>query len=119
ANLQAPSVLSALFAAAGRRHARALAIVDDTGQATYGELERMATGIARGLVARGLQVGDRVGIQLPNGIPWLAAYWAATFAGCVVVPLNPRNRPAEIAYMLSRSGAAVLLTGDDAPVEGV
>ena len=111
-----PEVLVDAFTAAVEEHPQNLAVVDDAASRTYAELRQDVERLARGLVAAGLRHGDRFAIQLPNGIPWVTAFWGAAMAGCVVVPLNTRNRPAEIAYMLQQCAASAVLATDDADV---
>ncbi|MET0396778.1 MAG: amino acid adenylation domain-containing protein, partial [Longimicrobiaceae bacterium] len=77
--------------------------------AGYGELERRANRLARHL--RGLGVGPetRVGLLAERGIEWVAAVLAVFKAGGVYVPLDPAYPADRLAFILSDSGAAVLL----------
>ncbi|HUS67080.1 MAG TPA: AMP-binding protein [Kofleriaceae bacterium] len=64
---------------------------------------------ARGLMALGVQVGDRVGIWSPNRYEWVVLQFAAARAGAILVSLNPAYRTSELAYALAQSGATVLV----------
>ena len=66
-----------------------LAVVDGADRLTRAELDALVNGIAAGLAGRGLRPGDRVGLQLPTGVPFVAAYLGALRAGLIAVPVNP------------------------------
>ncbi|MBP1762466.1 MAG: acyl-CoA synthetase (AMP-forming)/AMP-acid ligase, partial [Firmicutes bacterium] len=53
--------------------------------------------------------GDRVAILGKNRHQWVTAFYAAAKADAITVPLNWRLHPAELAYLLENSGAAVLV----------
>lgn len=107
----ATATLPRLLAERARAQPGSIAIVDDAGPTTYAELFAAAAEGATGLLAEGLQCGDRLAVQLPNGRAWAEAYWAGALAGLIVVPIDLRSRPAEVAAMTARSGASALLTG--------
>ena len=73
---------------------------------TYTELWDRASRVAGGLRAQGVQRGDRVAIELGNGVDWCVAFFGAQLAGAVVVPVNIRFAEKEVAYVLEDSGAA-------------
>ncbi len=85
----------------------------DQGVLTFGEWDRMANRIGRGLARRGLRTGERVGLHTPHedAVPWLIAYAAVHRAGGVVVPMNPRLSVPEVTRMMSHSGARMVLAG--------
>ena len=86
------------------------AVVDGARRCSYDELRRSARQGAAGLVELGVRKGDRVAIWLPNGLEWAVAFYAASYAGAVVVPLNTALSVAEIEYQLAHSGTSVLVT---------
>jgi long-chain acyl-CoA synthetase len=77
---------------------------------SYGDFGALAESAARGLVASGLQPGERVGIHLFNSWEYVVAYYAVTLAGAIPTPLNPSYREREIRHQLENSGASVLIT---------
>jgi len=66
--------------------------------------------VAAGLRARGVGPGDRVAIWLPNVTAWLASFFACARLGAIAVAVNTRFRSAELADVLVRSGASLLVT---------
>jgi len=72
---------------------------------SYGQLEGMASAVARFLTAQGLEVGDKVALSCPNLPFFPAVYYGVLRAGMVVVPLNVLLKPAEISYHLQDSDA--------------
>jgi acyl-CoA synthetase (AMP-forming)/AMP-acid ligase II len=64
---------------------------------SYGALEGAVALTAGALRARGVRVGDRVGMQLPNVPYFPIAYYAVMRLGAVVVPLNPLLKGDEVA----------------------
>jgi fatty-acyl-CoA synthase len=111
------SLHGALVAVAGEHGERPFVIAVD-GELTYGELDAWSRRIARGLVAAGVEAGDRVALMLPNSAAFVAAIFAISRAGAIAVPLHPRLHERELAFALRDSAAAVLLTVErfrDAP----
>jgi len=77
---------------------------------TYQELREEVERIARGLLALGVERGDRVGIWSPNCAEWLITQYAAAKVGAILVNINPSYRTRELAYALHQSGTSVLIT---------
>ena len=76
---------------------------------TWAELERDVDAVARGLIAGGLEIGDRVGMWAPNCAEWTIVQLATAKAGIVLVNVNPAYRTHELAYAVNQSGLKVLL----------
>lgn len=96
--------------AASVRWAQLSAIEDGDQQLTFSELYQKALAAARGLIAAGVEHGDRVGIWAPNCWEWVVAGLATHLVGGVIIPLNTRYRGPEAAYILEKSGARALFT---------
>jgi fatty-acyl-CoA synthase len=78
-------------------------------RATYGELWEQAGAVARGLMARGVARGDRVGIWSPNRFEWVVVQYATARMGAILVNINPAYRTAELEYALTQSGVSFLV----------
>ena len=76
---------------------------------TYAELKQRVDALARGLLARGLQAGDRVGIWAPNCAEWVLVQFATAKAGLILVNINPAYRTTELEYALNKVGCAALV----------
>jgi fatty-acyl-CoA synthase len=77
---------------------------------TYGELKRHVDGLAAGLLALGLEPGDRIGIWSPNNAEWVVTQFATAKAGLILVNVNPAYRLVELEYALRKSGCKALIT---------
>ena len=76
---------------------------------TYGQLLREVNRAARGLLALGVERGDRVGIWSPNTAEWMITQYAAAKVGAILVNINPAYRLRELEYALNQSGISVLV----------
>lgn len=76
---------------------------------TYGELHQRASGLARALIARGVRVGDRVGIMLPNSIPFIETLAATAKLEASSLAVNWHLRADELSWILADSRARVLI----------
>jgi len=77
---------------------------------TWRELVDEVETVALGLLALGVEEGDRVGIWSPTRIEWLLVQLATASVGAVLVNVNPAYRPTELAYTLRQSGTRLLVT---------
>jgi len=76
---------------------------------TYAEFHAAVTEIARGLLALGIEPGDRVGIWSPNNAEWVTLQYATAKVGAILVNVNPAYRTSELAYALAQSGVTTLV----------
>ena len=67
---------------------------------TFAELHDWTSRVARDLIARGLEPGDRVGIFSANSLNWCVAAFAVMKVGAILVPLNYRYAPAELTSIV-------------------
>ena len=79
---------------------------------TYGGLKNQIEAVAAGLAASGIGRGDRVGMALPNGLPTIVGFLAASMAG-TAAPLNPAYKEDEFRFYLEDTNARVLLLPPD------
>ncbi|MCG7593162.1 AMP-binding protein [Mycobacterium sp. PSTR-4-N] len=96
---------------AAARHGGVEALVDVAQglRYSYAELNAEVDVIARGLMAKGIAKGDRVGIWAPNCAQWTIAQYACAKVGAILVNINPAYRTHELAYVLEQSGTRLLI----------
>jgi fatty-acyl-CoA synthase len=85
------------------------ALIDAGRVRTYAELAENTTRLAHWLVARGVSRGDRVAFLGLNSIELVETMFATAKLGAVFIPLNTRLAPPETAYILTDSGAKLLI----------
>jgi fatty-acyl-CoA synthase len=88
------------------------ALVDVAGDRrwTYGELNDEIDVVARGLMALGIEPGERVGIWAPNCAEWTIVQYATAKIGAILVNINPAYRTHELSYVLNQSGVRTLIS---------
>jgi fatty-acyl-CoA synthase len=103
--------IGAVFDEACADHADRLAlIVRHQGvRWTYAALKERVDAFAAGLLALGLEPGDRVGIWAPNCAEWTITQFATAKAGLVLVNVNPAYRLAEAEYAINKVGCRALV----------
>ncbi|XP_022916148.2 medium-chain acyl-CoA ligase ACSF2, mitochondrial [Onthophagus taurus] len=79
---------------------------------TYGELLKKSDQLAASLQSHGLEIGDRVGVYLPNQYEWVIIMLACCRAGLITVALNPFYETPEMEYCINKVGIKALFTGD-------
>src|ERR1700738_5324677 len=77
-------------------------------RATYREFWDLPSRCARGLVARDVKKGDRVGVWAPNRYEWVVVQYATARIGAILVTVNPAYQTAELEYALRQSGVGLL-----------
>ncbi|GHF41296.1 fatty-acyl-CoA synthase [Amycolatopsis bartoniae] len=76
---------------------------------TYGELEERSTRLADALTGAGLRRGDVVALLTDNSVRAYEVYWAALRSGRYLAAVNSHLSPAEVAYIVTDSGAKALV----------
>jgi len=77
---------------------------------SWKELRQRARKLAVGLLATGLEAGDRIGMLAPNRAEWLLAQFGSAYAGLILVNINPAYRLSELEYALNKVGCRGLIT---------
>jgi fatty-acyl-CoA synthase len=77
---------------------------------TYRELGDRVNAFAAGLLALGIEPGERVAIWAPNCAEWVIAQFATAKAGIILVNINPAYRLSELEYALNKVGCRALIT---------
>ncbi|HEY7134922.1 MAG TPA: long-chain fatty acid--CoA ligase [Acidimicrobiia bacterium] len=80
---------------------------------TWAEYGEIVGEITAGLVALGVEPGDRVGLLSQNRVEWVEADVGVIAAGAVTVPVYPTSAASQVAYVLSHSGARVAFVEND------
>ncbi len=76
---------------------------------SYAEFRSACETLARGLIALGVDRGDRVGIWSTNNAQWVIAQFGTAKIGAILVNVNPAYRTSEVQYALQQSGTSVLI----------
>ncbi|WP_345145014.1 amino acid adenylation domain-containing protein, partial [Dactylosporangium darangshiense] len=109
--LPAVNGVHALFEAQAARSPDTAAVVTDDGLVvTYAQLNARADQLASQLTGLGVGAETVVGLCLNRGIDTITAILAVWKAGGAYLPLDPAHPAERLAYMLSDSGAAMLIT---------
>jgi len=103
------------LAATARRvpEAEALVVAHQGIRLTYAQFDAEVGRVARGLLALGLEKGDRVGIWSPNCAEWVLVQYATARVGVVLVNVNPAYRTHELEYALRQSGCRMLIAATE------
>ncbi|MCZ6831567.1 MAG: AMP-binding protein [Gammaproteobacteria bacterium] len=79
---------------------------------SYREYQRQVTLFAAGLLAIGIEPGDRVGIWAPNCYEWCLTQFATAKIGAILVCVNPAYRSYELEYVLNKVECKALVTAE-------
>jgi acyl-CoA synthetase (AMP-forming)/AMP-acid ligase II len=86
---------------------------DENTSMTFGAYKQAVDCMTAGLLAAGLQKGDRLGVIGKNCLSYAVLYGAAAALGAIVVPINWRLSADEMAYNLNDTQAALVFADDD------
>jgi acyl-CoA synthetase (AMP-forming)/AMP-acid ligase II len=106
-----PTTLLGLLASGSSDHT-AIILPESGIGITYGQLRDQIEAVASQLAAAGIRRGDRVGMALPNGLPTIVCFLAASMVG-TAAPLNPAYKEDEFRFYLEDTNARVLLLPPD------
>ena len=96
-----------------RRTPGAPALVHGERRLDYAALAESVTRAAHGLLALGLQRGERVAVYMEKNVENVAAMFGAAAAGGVFVPVNPLLKAEQVAYILADCNVRVLVTSSE------
>ncbi|WP_406252134.1 amino acid adenylation domain-containing protein [Streptomyces atratus] len=102
--------LHTLFTAQAARTPDAVALVREDRRLTYRELDGAANALAHRLVAEGVRPGDAVGLLFDRSFAYVITVLAVMKSGGVYVPLDPRQPEERLGWILSNTGATLLVT---------
>ncbi|RNM14551.1 fatty acid--CoA ligase [Nocardioides pocheonensis] len=107
-----PRTLPGVLRAAAHRFGDHPAYVEGERNVSFQALLDHVRDVARGYLAYGLEPGFRVVVWAPNSIDWVVAALAVTYAGGTLVPANSRYTGHEVADLVDRTGAALVVVDD-------
>ena len=79
---------------------------------SYGEFVAEVDALAAGLLALGIEPGDRVGIWSPNCYEWVLTQFATARIGAIMVCINPAYRLFELEYALNKVGCKAIISAE-------
>jgi len=88
----------------------ALVVPHQSIRQTWREFNETVNRVAKGLMAMGIEAGDRVGMWSPNYAEWVYIQFATAKIGAIQVNVNPAYRKSELEYALNQSGCRLLVT---------
>lgn len=91
-------------------HPDRVAVVAGGTRWSYAQLSYRAARLAAGFLARGLEPGDRVLVQMSNVPEYLSAVFGLFYAGLLPVFALPAHRRVELDHLIRKSGARAILT---------
>ena len=94
-------------------HKEALISVHQNYRVTYTEFYEQVTAVAKGLIALGAKLGDRVGIWSPNCYEWTLLQYATAKIGVIMVNINPAYRTSELIYVINQSGISFIFAAPE------
>jgi acyl-CoA synthetase (AMP-forming)/AMP-acid ligase II len=105
--------LGHLLDSAADRHADKPLFIFEDQVRTYAWFQGKVNRLANALQSLGLKKGDRVAVMLPNCIEFPTAWFAIAKSGAVMVPVNINYRHRDLEYVLSDSGATLMILHSD------
>jgi amino acid adenylation domain-containing protein len=127
-NAQGPEVLwhkageetlPEMFAAQVRRSSEALALYADGQKLSYAELDARSNKLARHLIALGAGPDQVVAVLLHRTVELMVTLLAVMKSGAAYLPLDPEYPESRLQFMLSDSGAQILVSAEASRVQGV
>ncbi|QBJ97850.1 long-chain fatty acid--CoA ligase [Rhodococcus sp. ABRD24] len=85
---------------------------------TAAEFAALVTGVAKGLVATGVQPGDRVALLASTRFEWTLFDFAIWAAGAVSVPIYDSSSPEQIGWIAEDSGAVLAIVETQTHADG-
>jgi oxalate---CoA ligase len=105
-----PSTLLDLLG--GAPESTAIIVPEKDLRVSYASLKEQVVAVAEALAAAGVKRGDRVGTALPNGLPNVVTFLAASMVG-TAAPLNPAYKEDDFKFYLEDTNAKFLLLPPD------
>ncbi len=107
--MEVPLLVDDFLRRAAQTYPEKLAVVDGDLRFTYRELQARVNRLAHALLRLGVKQGDRVCILSPNSHFFLESFYATSWIGAILVPLNYRLLAADHEYILNHAGVGTVL----------
>ncbi len=107
------STIGEILPVAARRFGARTALIVGDRSFSFDDLQGLSDRTAHGLVAAGVQPGDRVALYGPNCWEWLVAYYGIAKTGAVVIPINVMLTADEVRFVVEDSGARAVVASAD------
>jgi long-chain acyl-CoA synthetase len=107
------TTLAEILPHAARKHAGRTALIVENQRFSFQDLDALSNRVANGLVASGVEPGDRVTLFGPNCWEWLVSYYGIAKSGAVVNPINVMLTAEEVRYAVADSGARAVIASSD------
>jgi fatty-acyl-CoA synthase len=104
--------LGALLDQAAARFGSREALYYEGQRWSFADLKRETDRVAKGLLALGIQPGEKVSLWMPNRVEWIYGLFAVMKIGAVLVPINTRFRTTDLEYVVRQSESTTLVTID-------
>lgn len=107
-----PTTLGKWWSQVAARGGDSAAIIKGSQTDSYAQIDKRSRDLAAGMLGLGLGKGARVGLLLPNGTEWVAAWLAVSRIGGIAVALSTFASAHELRYAVRHADCAILLTAD-------
>jgi acyl-CoA synthetase (AMP-forming)/AMP-acid ligase II len=108
-----PDTVDALLRHRAERNSDQVAVIDPDTRLSYAELDSSTGDLAARYIGAGVGKGTRVGLVMPNGVPWVVHALALLRVGAVLVPLSTLLAPRELVAQLHVAAVRFLVTVDE------
>lgn len=102
--------LTTMFETRVREHPERVVVVAGDRSHSYRQVDAQASALAASFVDLGIEAGDRIAVNLPNGVEWLVTLIACAKLGVAVVPISPQLNVHELRYQLRHAEASLVVT---------
>ncbi len=102
--------LTPMFESRVRETPDRLVVVDGNRSVTFAQLDAQSLALAASFAELGVEAGDRVAVNLPNGVEWLVTVLACARIGAAIVPVSPGLSIHELRYQLQHAAASLVVT---------
>lgn len=86
-------------------------LYEDGRRYTWSQLKERVDEVAKGLIAFGVEKGDKVGVWHSNSPEWIFFHYAIAKVGAILLPINTRFREKDLEYILNQSDLGFLIVG--------